>query len=291
MKFLGQLSFLLVMTGLALIVVSVVMGLAVFAAATMGGSQTAGLHLGMWGQNLLLMIGVPLLWTWWTSVRHNPAYTSAWKGIFHILRMDRVTGKFLILTLVLMVVSLPASDALDVLSLHFPWPDAVRHYCEESFINNQKILMVLLQPTGILGYLELFLLMCLSTAIGEEMMFRGAVLNCLRQGGRMNWHLAIWIVGLIFSLIHFEMMGFLSRWLLGALLAYLVYWSRSLWPAILAHCLNNLVALIGYKMSTVEELMTLDRDCSFSPWVVCVSVLLTIVVLGYLWRIRVSDDE
>ena len=286
MKFLSRLSVLLVMTGLALVIMSVSMMVAMLLT-----DVKVGMHIGMWIQNLLLMIGVPMLWTWWFDVRKVHVDGSPLRSIFCHLRMDRVNLRYLLVTMLLMVVSLPASDALDVVSLHFPWPEYVRQYCEQSFIKNQQTLLLLLQPTGILGYLELFLLMCLSTAIGEEMMFRGAVLNCLRQGGRLNWHLTIWLIGLIFSLIHFEMMGFLSRWLMGAMLGYLVYWSRSLWPAILAHCTNNLIALISYKMTPVEELFVLDRDCSFSPWIICASVLFTIVVLGYLWRIRVSDDE
>lgn len=289
MNFWYQLCLLLVISGVCLIVCALGGGIAMVAAQAVGGPN-AGLHLVMWSQNLILMIGAPLLWTWAVKTFGKQEGRPK-QGVFASLRMDCVDLRFMLVTLALMLVSIPASDALDVASLHFPWPESVRSYCANSFLESQKVYMALLNVDGFLGLVELFLLMCLSTAIGEEMLFRGALLNCFVKGGRWNWHVAIWVVGLIFALVHFEMMGFFSRWLLGAMLAYLVFWSRSLWPAILAHCTNNLMALIGYKMSTPEELMTFDRTCSFSPVVVLVSVVVTAGTLYYLWSLRKPAEE
>ena len=55
------------------------------------------------------------------------------------------------------------------------------------------------------------------------------------------------IVGLIFSLIHMEFYGLIPRWILGTCFVYLVYYTGSIWPSVLAHAINNLYALMQYK--------------------------------------------
>lgn len=82
-------------------------------------------------------------------------------------------------------------------------------------------------------------------ALCEEAFFRGAVLQNLRH--LLPLHLAVVVVGLVFSLIHFQVYGFFGRWLLGMLLAYLAVWGRSLWPAVWTHFLNNALGVLGLK--------------------------------------------
>ena len=290
MRFWSQLGFLIAFIGVGLVLTAVIGGAFVFVFAFLGKIDM-GLHVTMWAQNLLLMISAPLLWTRFSYLRNASPESRTWRASFESLNMTRANWKFMFLTLCLMIISLPASDAVEVMSLHFPWPESIQQYCKDSFLQNQQVLMQLLQPTGVLGYIELILLMCVSAAIGEEMLFRGALLNCFVKCGRVNLHVAAWTIGLIFALIHFEMMGLLSRWLLGALFVYLVFWSRSLWPAIFAHFINNLVALISYKMSTPEELMTLDRDFSFSPYLTVCSFVVTSLLIWVMWRMRASKEE
>ena len=91
------------------------------------------------------------------------------------------------------------------------------------------------------------LLIVFSTAlvapITEEMMFRGFIQQTVRNFTR-SWHVGIWVGALLFALIHFNWAGFVPRFLLGALLGYFAYWGKSLWPAIVAHCMFNSFSLI-----------------------------------------------
>jgi membrane protease YdiL (CAAX protease family) len=87
------------------------------------------------------------------------------------------------------------------------------------------------------------LMLAIIPAVGEELIFRG----CLQRiFGRWtgNYHIAIWISAIIFSTIHFQFYGFLPRMLLGALFGYLLVWSGSLWLPIIAHFMNNGVAVV-----------------------------------------------
>lgn len=56
---------------------------------------------------------------------------------------------------------------------------------------------------------------------------------------RLNVHVTIWVVAVIFSLFHFQFFGFMPRLLLGAYFGYLLVWSRSLWVPVLVHVFNN----------------------------------------------------
>lgn len=126
------------------------------------------------------------------------------------------------------------------------WPDSLRVSAEAQAADQKRVLEVMLRPDGPLGWLELVMLMSIATAIGEELVFRGAMLRCFKQQTGYN-HMAAIIVGFVFALIHFDLYGLIPRWIMGSLLCYLVMWSGSLWPSIAAHAVNNLIALIDAK--------------------------------------------
>ena len=86
------------------------------------------------------------------------------------------------------------------------------------------------------------LVIAIIPAIGEELLFRGYLQQKMTQ-----WlgkpHMAIIITAILFSAIHMQFQGFLPRFALGLVLGYLFYWSGSLWLPIIAHLLNNAMAV------------------------------------------------
>ncbi|MDR2498534.1 MAG: CPBP family intramembrane metalloprotease [Tannerellaceae bacterium] len=97
------------------------------------------------------------------------------------------------------------------------------------------------------------LVMAVMAGFAEELLFRGALMHAL--SGRMpGGHAAIWIVAVIFSAFHLQFYGFVPRLLLGAYLGYLVYWSRSLWPAILAHFTNNAIIVVFMGIGSLKDM-------------------------------------
>lgn len=287
-KFFGQLAVLLVIGGICL----VVSGIAAMIAMEYGksiGSEVVCMHLAQWSQTILLCILAPIWWAKRVYVDH-PVAEGGCRSVWEALRMSSINWRFMVLTACLMTVSIPLSDFLDVAGMYLPWPDSVRQSCEQSFVHNQELYIQILKVSGVGGAIELFLLMCAATALGEEMLFRGALLNCFVRGGKFNWHVSIWIVGIIFGLIHFDMIGLFSRTILGAMLCYLVYWSGSLWPAILAHCMNNTYAFISFKMQTEEELLSLHREPMFSTFTIVCSALVSGIILWRMWQIGCSKE-
>ena len=125
-------------------------------------------------------------------------------------------------------------------------------------------------------------------AIGEELLFRGAVQRVFLRWVR-NPHVAIWITGALFSFIHFQFYGFLPRMVLGALLGYLVYWTGSLWPAILAHFANNgFAVLFSYLVQhNIISDQVEDVGATTNDWLyVLAAIFIVVGLLLALYRGR-----
>lgn len=115
-----------------------------------------------------------------------------------------------------------------------PWPQKWITSNETS----QKLTEMLLSGKTYADFgLNLFVVAVIP-AFAEEFFFRGFL-----QRLSMKWirdpHISIFLVSVLFSAIHFDPVMFIPRFLLGAMLGYLYYWSCSLWLPMLAHFLNN----------------------------------------------------
>lgn len=122
------------------------------------------------------------------------------------------------------------------------------------------------------------LLVAVVPAFGEELLFRGVVQRQLMR--RMVPISAIIITGALFSLMHFQIDGFLPRWILGILLGW-VYWrTNNFWIPVLLHFLNNgfqILAqyLYGQNLSSVD-LSENDVEVPVLAAVVAVAVLVLV---------------
>ena len=247
--------------------------------ATQLTNVTLMLHLVQWAQTVVLMALPPLLWA--RYYKKEP--------VAEALCLRRPDMKVLLLVLAIMVAALPWMDALATLCQQIHYPAALQEWAEASYAEQQQAIGQLLAVSGVGGWLELILLMCVGTAIGEELMFRGALTRCFtanmqktpgKQGltrRQMIWT-AIW-VGLTFSVCHFDLMGFIPRWLLGSGFVLLVMRTRSLWPAVLAHAVNNLFALIETRM------LGEDATMEWGGWLVAISLVATAMLVWALYSI------
>ncbi len=86
-------------------------------------------------------------------------------------------------------------------------------------------------------------IMAFFPALFEEIFFRGTIQNLLERWWKMPL-LAVLVSSLLFSLIHMSIYLFLSRAVLGFVLGLMYQRSKNLWVNIIAHFLNNTVAVI-----------------------------------------------
>lgn len=132
------------------------------------------------------------------------------------------------------------------------------------------------------------LVVAVTPAIGEELMFRG-VLQPIFEKLFKNGHVAVWVAAVLFSAIHFQMQGFLPRMFLGAILGYFYLWSRNLWIPIFAHFVFNGSQVIGKYVSKIEME---SPDVALSKIIVPSLVSLVFLLgLGYLfWKFNQSNQ-
>ena len=92
-------------------------------------------------------------------------------------------------------------------------------------------------------------------AICEEVLYRGYILRAFEK----SWGIwaAILVSGLLFGLYHVQLSNLLPLAGIGILLAYITYVSESIYPAMLAHLINNggsVLVATYYPDSSVAEL-------------------------------------
>jgi len=81
----------------------------------------------------------------------------------------------------------------------------------------------------------------------EETMFRGIIFGSLQT--YMGKWTAAGVSAAIFSGLHLQSYGFIPRFVLGMVLAYLVMKHKSIKPAVALHAVNNIVALLLVALS------------------------------------------
>jgi uncharacterized protein len=167
------------------------------------------------------------------------------QGYLKSLRMDvRPKWFYLGMAVVLLLVSTPLVQYVYALNMKLHLPQWMMNLEGKT----DDLLKVILAKEH---WWEIVLnlgLIALLPAISEEIMFRGIV---QQQLGRLiaNPHVNILVSGAIFSAIHLQFQGFFPRMLLGMVLGYLFYWSKSLWVSSLAHFTNNAMTLVVFYAS------------------------------------------
>lgn len=132
-------------------------------------------------------------------------------------------------------------------------------------------------------YIISLIMIAILPAIFEELFFRGALQNLL-----INWlknpHVAILVTSFLFSIIHFSYYGFLPRMALGLILGYIFYYSKNIWLSILAHFINNGIAITAmyYATSKGQSAKEIMNE-SYPIWM---GVVALIIVMYFMIRYK-----
>lgn len=129
------------------------------------------------------------------------------------------------------------------------------------------------EPLGVLS-------MALVAPLVEEMMFRGAIQGYLMRRCSNPWT-AIVVSALVFGVIHMNPVQVVYATLLGLVLGWIYYRTRSLLPVIAGHVLNNSVAVASMKIWGSEDIeaITVDDKTVMLPVLLFIVALLVPVVL------------
>jgi len=107
----------------------------------------------------------------------------------------------------------------------------------------------IMQPNSTLGYIFLFLSVVIVAPIGEEIVFRGFLQKFLEDYWK-DITRAVLITSLFFAMIHFNPFWTIQIYLLGVVLGFLAWKTKSVVPSIILHSINNGAA---YTLSIFDE--------------------------------------
>lgn len=149
-----------------------------------------------------------------------------------------------------MIVALPLISATGYWNQQLILPDAfapLYNWMKATEEMNNGLMEAFLTTSSLSGLLVNLFIIAVIPAFGEELLFRGGIQPLIGRATK-NQHLAVFITAFIFSAIHMQFLTFLPRFLMGIYLGYLLVWGKSLWYPILAHFVNNALAVVLYFM-------------------------------------------
>ncbi|MEM7654721.1 MAG: CPBP family intramembrane glutamic endopeptidase [Bacteroidota bacterium] len=168
------------------------------------------------------------------------------------LESPRHRAQVLIAALLLLV-SIPFAQFLYLSPEQLPLPESMAEW-RADMIQLEKTslfaLQSLLSEKGVSLLILNLLIFALVPAVCEEFFFRGILQRQLSEMMDIRW--AILLTGLLFSLVHFQLSGLISRLWLGTLLGWLLWRSGSIWPGIVAHFVFN-ASLVSYAWWTTQQ--------------------------------------
>ena len=204
--------------------------------------SAASVRLGFWGtlvsQGLILAIPLLLVWYMKSDVRTLFSLQFPKKGSI-------IGSVFLYLGVYCLIMVL--SVALTAV-----FPESTENV-ELTFSEMSK------QP-----FVILLLVTALMPAVGEEILFRGLLFGSIRENGKKRDQerraavYAILISSAVFGLFHMSLVKFFTTFLLGAVFAYIVWMTGSIYVTMCLHFVNN-----AFSMAVMKYPQTIGKVLPF----------------------------
>lgn len=200
------------------------------------------------------------------------------------LGFKRVKLPLILLTIFIMFSMSPMMEFINDLNKKMVFPEALKDVeiwmrIKEQQMEEATKQFLIMNTTSV--FLINMLMLAIIPGLGEELIFR-ACLQKIFIRWTTNYHIAIWITAIIFSAIHFQFYGFIPRMLLGALFGYFLVWSGSIWLPIVAHFLNNAMAVVGAYILQ-QQGKSIDEAFVSDPLNMPIIISSTLAFLILIW--------
>ncbi|MDP8267988.1 MAG: ABC transporter permease subunit/CPBP intramembrane protease [Candidatus Tenebribacter davisii] len=164
-----------------------------------------------------------------------------------------------------------------IINLIFPLSDTYLENLQSLLSTDQNSIWLIIFVVGILP------------GICEEVMFRGFILSSLKKSG--FWH-GIIFTAVLFGVFHLDPFRFLPVSLLGIWLGYLAWKTKSLYVPILAHIMQNSLAILITNYS--DKFKFLDfivKDGNIAYWVIIPAVIIIYFVVKGLHTFNPAETQ
>ena len=202
----------------------------------------------------------------------------------------------MILIILMMVSVIPFINYLAELNMKMEFPIRALDQVFRSLENTaEEMMMAFTAAKNIGGLLVNLFMIGILAAVGEELIFRGLIQDLLTRMLK-NIHLAVLLTAVLFSAFHFQFFSFLPRFVLGLILAYLLFYGKSIWYPILAHFVNNAMGVIYYyfySRGAADDMLEEIGTSSLIPVAAIVSLVLFLffALLWYYQQVRDTSQS
>jgi membrane protease YdiL (CAAX protease family) len=141
-------------------------------------------------------------------------------------------------------------------------------------------------------FIVVVIVICVTPAICEEILFRGFVLTNLRKVAKAP--AAIFLTSFLFALYHFQPFNIIPLTILGAFLGFVVFFSNSIYLGMICHFTNNFLAsfyLYKYGKQDFDTPHLTDSEAVNSVILGVISLFLFAAVLYLFFRFRTEPEN
>jgi uncharacterized protein len=211
---------------------------------------------------------------------------SLWAGFSKYFSWQQIALGFLIMLMANYFAG-PFEDVSKSLLAKFPTINAKAKAAEDLYTQAVKSM------SNIKGWPQFFVaafVVAFFPAVFEELFFRGGIQNFFTRWTKQPM-IVIIFSSLLFSLIHASYYLFISRFILGMALGLLFYYTKNIWVNIIAHFINNLLALAALFYANLNNKIAEvnANDLKLPMW----SIFITGAILYGLFVLlkKVSKDN
>jgi membrane protease YdiL (CAAX protease family) len=204
-------------------------------------------------------------------------------------KMPTVRFTWFLLPIIFISASYIASYLLNI-NQRFPIPEWLTQQFDS--FGTKNILEKMLTMNSSTDYFLNIVVIALIPALFEEIFFRGT-LQPLLIGFFKNHHLGIWFGAFIFALIHLNIHQVLPMMFLALVLGYLFYYTKSIYPSIVIHFLNNSLAVTAYYFKDKSEFAQKIVDDTYTPeiWLFIVFMLVLVTIFVFIIQQYKAQNE
>lgn len=191
--------------------------------------------------------------------------------------------------ILVMIIGLPVINLLVLWNAQIDlpqWLESVEKWMKVTEQSAQKLTEMFLKTENTGDLFINLLMIAILPALGEEFLFRGVLQRYLIELIR-NRHLGVLVTSILFSALHLQFFGFFPRLLLGLFFGYLLLWTGNIWLPVLAHFINNGMAVILYFIlgtEVVEKEINPFGTESGSYFIAIVSAVLVSLLIVSIYR-------
>jgi uncharacterized protein len=179
----------------------------------------------------------------------------------------------------------------DFILNHFPFFSSTIKQMEDVFELVEKSTLKIVTAYSPLEFAVVVLVIGITPAICEEILFRGFVLKNMEKAAKPS--IAIFLAGFLFAVYHFQPFNIVPLILLGFYLGFVVYYSNSIFTGLVCHFFNNFFAAFYIYKYGKEEFDTpqiADSEIMNTAIAGVVSLVLFVIVLLIYYRFRAKPQ-